>query len=359
MCKNINTTKKNIIIFGIIIFPVLAISAISFSSFQRVKINIESIPTHSPFPQVKITNGLIYVRIYLPDADSGYYRSTRFDWSGVMPDIEYKGHTFCGQWFDKYAPTINDAIMGPVECFAPLGYNDAKLGDSFTQIGVGFLARPTDTSYSPFHYYKILDPGKWTIKGEADEVEFLHTLVGNKYPYEYRKRIKLIKGKSEMVITHSLKNIGHQTIETEVYDHNLFLIDNQLTGPDVAIKFPFNLTAEKKGRRGIGEIAEIADNRITFLRKLFKNEQVYSVLNGYDNSPRDYDIRVENHKTGAGIRIKGNRPLSRLIFWASSKISCPEPYIHIKISPSEVFSWRISYKFYIQDTLNYPKDTIK
>ncbi|MEO5583757.1 MAG: hypothetical protein ABIR66_13785 [Saprospiraceae bacterium] len=306
----------------------------------------------STFPQAEITNGLIYARIYLPDADSGYYRSTRFDWSGVMPDLEYKGHTYSGQWFDKYDPTIHDAIMGPVESFSPLGYDEAKPGSSFTQIGVGLLAKPSDAPYSPFTYYKILDAGKWSIKKKANEIDFMHELAGSEYAYQYKKSINVVKGKPEMILTHSLKNTGHQSIETEVYDHNLFVIDHQPTGPDFVIKFPFNLTSEEQGRRGIGDIAAIEKGQIIFLRELNKKEYTYSVMQGYSNSAKDYDIRIENHKTGAGMRITSDRPLSKLVFWASPRILCPEPYINIKIAPGEVFNWKLCYEFYINDTTN-------
>ncbi len=64
------------------------------------------------FPQAEISNGLIKAKLLLPDAQSGYYQSTRFDWSGVMESLEYKGHSYFGQWFKKYDPKINDAIMG-------------------------------------------------------------------------------------------------------------------------------------------------------------------------------------------------------------------------------------------------------
>lgn len=302
------------------------------------------------FPQAEITNGLIHARIYLPDADSGYYRSTRFDWAGVMPDLEYKGHTYCGQWFDKYDPTINDAIMGPVESFAPLGYDEAKPGDTFTQIGVGVLSKEADRPYSPFRYYKIVDGGKWSIKKKANGVDFIHTLTGSKYAYEYKKSISLVKGKPEMILTHSLKNTGNEAIETEVYDHNLFVIDKQPTGPGSVIKFPFTLSSEEQGRRGIGDIAVIEKGKISFLRQLNKREQAYAVLQGYSDKATDYDIRIENQNTGAGMRIVSDRPLSKLVFWASSTTFCPEPYIHIKIAPGEVFTWKLSYEFYVNAT---------
>ena len=40
------------------------------------------LPAADP-PQAEITNGQIRVKLYLPDARNGYYRATRFDWSGV------------------------------------------------------------------------------------------------------------------------------------------------------------------------------------------------------------------------------------------------------------------------------------
>src|ERR1700722_1510425 len=104
----------------------------------------------APFPQADISNGIVTARIYLPDAEKGYYRSTRFDWSGVMPQLECQGHSYFGQWFPRYDPTINDAIMGPVESFWPLGYDRAGAGGSFVVIGVGKISRPDTAAYSPF-----------------------------------------------------------------------------------------------------------------------------------------------------------------------------------------------------------------
>src|SRR5271165_665847 len=60
------------------------------------------------FPQAKIANGQITAKIYLPDAKNGYYRSTRFDWSGVIGSLEYKGHDFYGPWFYRIDPTVYD-----------------------------------------------------------------------------------------------------------------------------------------------------------------------------------------------------------------------------------------------------------
>jgi hypothetical protein len=71
-------------------------------------------------PQAEITNGIIKAKLYLPDAEKGYYRATRFDWSGVMPGLEYKGHQYFDEWNQSpYNPKLNDAIQGPVQEFLP------------------------------------------------------------------------------------------------------------------------------------------------------------------------------------------------------------------------------------------------
>jgi len=298
------------------------------------------------FPEAEITNGLIHAHFYLPDSRAGYYQATRFDWSGVISSLEYDGHSFYGQWFEKYSPTTHDAVMGPVEEFAPVGYKEATSGGSFLKIGVGILSKPNESAYNSFNLYPIANPGKWKIKKKADQIQFLHELDDPEYSYEYSKTLKLTKGKPELVLTHTLKNTGKKTIETTVYDHNFLVIDNQLTGPGYVVNLPVNV---KGTGRGFGEIARIQDNKLIFLRELNQGESVYcSGLQGLNNDAPGYNMSVENRKTGAGVRIRCDQPMLKLVFWASLKTVCPEPYIQIRVEPGKAFNWKISYEYYIR-----------
>ncbi len=297
------------------------------------------------FPQAEISNGLIHARFYLPDIKDGYYRASRFDWSGVMPELEYQGHTYFGKWFDKYSPTIHDAIMGPVQDFLPVGYDEAKVGDNFLKVGIGIVTKPEESKYSIVTPYELVNPGIWKVKRKPDQVEFIQKLNDKEYAYEYKKTVQLIKGKPEMVLSHTLKNTGKRTIETTVYNHNFFVMDKQPTGPDFVVKFPFNLIGEAQGT---GHFGKIQDNLIIFLKDLSENEHLfYQSLTGFSSSVKDYDIRIENHKTGAAVRITSDQPLSKLVFWSAQVTLCPEPYINIKVNPGEEFSWKIFYEFYI------------
>ena len=295
-------------------------------------------------PQVDITNGLIKARLYLPDKENGYYRGTRFDWSGVISSLEFSGHNYFGQWFEEYSPTLHDAIMGPVDDFTPVGYNDAKPGETFLKIGIGIINKPDEKPYTFSRTYEIVNHGKWNIRSNPSQVEFVHTLKDKDYSYVYEKSVQLLKDKPVLVLFHKFKNKGKNTIETLVYNHNFFVINNQPVGPDFTIEFPFELSGTF---RDGPEIAKIKDNRIIFTRELKKGETTFcGNLQGFGNKPDDYDIRIENHKTGAGVRITCDRPLSKMFFWACPATPCPEPYIQIKAAPGEEFNWTIFYEFY-------------
>ncbi len=294
-------------------------------------------------PEAKITNGLIHARLYLPDNNDGYYRGSRFDWSGVIPDLEYDGHTYYGQWFPKYDPRLHDAIMGPVEDFYPIGFNEAKPGETYLKIGIGILVRPDTAKYSIVPPYEIVNAGTWKIKTKSNKVEFTQTLDDTSYSYVYKKTVALVKRKPGMAISHTLKNTGKKIIETEVYDHNFFMLDKQTTGPGFTITLPYNINAEG----GKPDLAEIRGNKIVFTKELARNEHVfYTALNGFGDNAKDYDIKVENENTGAGARITCDRPLSKMVFWSASTTVCPEPYIHVKVNPGDSFSWKISYEYY-------------
>ncbi|WP_026461588.1 hypothetical protein [Adhaeribacter aquaticus] len=298
--------------------------------------------------QVEITNGLVRAKLSLPNKETGYYQATRFDWSGIINSLNYKGHSYFEEWFGTYDPKKNDAITGPVEEFTQIGYESAPVGGEFLKIGVGMLRKADEKPYSIFSLYDIANAGTWKVKPGKDKVEFTHELKdASGYSYIYRKTVKLVKGKPELVLEHSLKNTGQKLIETTVYNHNFFVIDKEPTGPAIKIKFPFDIVG--KGQ-GIGTVAEINGSELNYLRELKRNENVYlGDITGYGATEKDYNFQIENLKTGAGVKIKGDKPLAKMIFWSSSTTSCPEPYINVKAQAGQEFKWVNSYEFYVKD----------
>lgn len=301
-------------------------------------------------PQATISNGLVAATLYLPDAQRGYYRGTRFDGSGAFKSLEWAGHRYVEQWFEKYDPKTHDAINGPVEEFVALGHAEARVGETFVKIGVGVLRRPDEKTYTFSRTYDVVDPGRWSVETASDRVEFRHELADSTgYAYRYAKTVRLTPGKPELVLEHRLENRGRKPIETSVYNHNFFIIDHQPTGPGVEIRFPF--AVQTGAGQGFGSLIRAEGNQLVYARDLAKGETVYSPgLHGFGPTARDYEFWMENRKTGAGLRATGDQPLEKLVFWACATTSCPEPYLRLSIPPGEVATWKISYDFYQKTT---------
>jgi len=321
------------------------------------------------FPQAEITNGQVRVKLYLPDAKNGYYRGTRFDWSGVIAGLEYKGHNYYGPWFDRVDPHIQDfgyagsevvaspctAISGPAEEFqthgTALGWGDAKPGGTFIKIGVGVL-RKDEGDYDFVKLYEIVDSGKWTVDKNRDFVEFIHELADSSsgYGYIFRKTVRLAPWKPEMVLEHSLKNTGRRTLQTSVYNHNFLVLDKQPPGPDFSISVPFQIRSPQPPHLPKKDLAEFRGNHVVF-RKVLENEDVVeTALLGFGASAKDNEIRIENRRVGAGMRIRGDRPLSFANLWSIRTVLAIEPFITMTIKPGTEFTWRISYEYYTLPT---------
>ena len=309
---------------------------------------IRAIPS-SQFPGAEISNGILRAKIYFPDTARGYYQGTRFDWGGVIADLEYQGHSYFGKWYGKHDPKIHDAITGPVESFDPLGFEEAKPGETFVKIGVGNLLKPDDKAYRFSIPYEVEDYGKWTVKTGKDRVEFLHELNdASGYSYLYSKTLKMTEGRAELVLEHTLKNTGQKKIETKVFNHNFFMIDNQKVGPDYRVTFPFPLSLIRNNR-GVGDLVEVEGGNIRFLRPVQPGESVQLFLLGFSERSKDYQVEVQNQRTGAGVRITSDLAISDLAFWAISTTLCPEPYQSIVVEPGQEIKWDLFYNFYTQE----------
>ena len=299
------------------------------------------------YPKAEISNGLIHAELMLPDSQNGSYRGTRFDWSGIISSLQFGEHEYFGRWYEHHDPKIHDAITGPVEAFQTddkgLGYDDAKAGGTFIRIGIGAVRKPDEKAYRPYDTYEIVDPGKWTIHKHKDRVEFTQRLMSEEgYAYVYRKTVRLVKGQPQLVLEHSLKNTGRRVIETNQYNHNFFVIDHEVVGPDIVVKFAFTPVAE----RGFKDRAEIHGQEIVFPHELEGKNGVFSELTGSSKDVKDYDFRVENLKSGAGVHITSDQPLDKVNFWAISTVASAEPYIQLRIEPGKEARWTIRYDFY-------------
>ena len=311
------------------------------------------------FPQAEITNGQVTAKMYLPDAKDGYYRSTRFDWSGAVYSLQYKGHSFYDRWYDSVDPTVINwvnrdgaivdgpcgALQGPVDEFqVPLGFDEAKPDGRFIKIGVGVL-RKTDAPYNRYFPYEVLDSGKWTVKTHKASVEFTQVLSAPDlgYSYIYRKVVRLAKDQPELIIERSLKNTGTKEIKSEVYDHNFNVIDHQAPGPDFTFRVPYQI---KLARPVNNNLVQVEGDKIVYQKQLSGEDQAAVLMQGFSNDAKDSEIVVENKKVGAGVKIHGDQPLIRELLWSIRTVLAVEPYVAIDVQPGAEFKWSNTMDYY-------------
>ncbi|WP_213804715.1 hypothetical protein [Granulicella sp. dw_53] len=314
-------------------------------------------------PSAEIDNGLIHARLYLPDTTQGFYRGTRFDWSGVIGSLTYAGHSFYDPWFTRTDPNVRDfvyegsdivagpcsAITGPAEEFTSeggaLGYGAAAVGGTFVKIGVGVLRKPDTAKYSGFRLYDLVDAGKWTVKAKPNSVEFTQRVLdpASGYGYIYRKIVRLIPGAAQMSIEHSLQSIGPRPIETSVYDHNFLVLDHQPTGPDFTVTLPFAIAPTKPIDADFGAVE---GKRILYRKQLQDKDRLTVHIAGFGNTAKDYDLTVDNAHAGAGVRITGDHPLESEELWSIRSVLAMEPYIHLSIPSGKTIHWRYLYSYH-------------
>jgi hypothetical protein len=316
-------------------------------------------------PEATISNGSVTAKLYLPNAEKGYYRSTRFDWSGAIHSLTYKGHEYYGTWYDKIDPDVINwvhrdglvvsgpcsALMGPANEFQkPLGFDEAKVGGTFIKLGVGVL-RKTDGPYNTYKPYPVLNSGKWTVHKSPNQVVFEQQLSDpdSGYGYVYRKTMRLEKGKPELTIEHSLKNTGKVVIDSNVYNHNFVTLDHQAPGPDFTFRVPFNIQAAPPtpGRPPrVNNFTKLSGNEVVYLKQLSGTDEAVVQMQGFGSDAKDNEIVIENKKVGAGLKISNNRPITRELLWSIRTVLAVEPYIAIHVETGKEFTWTDTIDYY-------------
>jgi hypothetical protein len=237
-------------------------------------------------------------------------------------------------------------MVGPAEEFrTPQGYATAAPGGTFVKIGVGVLRKPDDARYSAYANYPIVDAGTWAVRTGPDVVEATQTLsdAATGYGYTYRKTVRLPAGRAELRIEHRLTNTGRLPLQTRQYNHNFLVLDGARTGPDFVITVPFTVVPsappEPQG-------AAVDGHRILYRQPIADAARVFFGMQGFGADPKDYDIRIENRRVGAGVRVTADRPLANMSLWSIRSVISMEPDVEIDLAPGATMDWTLTYSYY-------------
>lgn len=335
-----------------VILPLVLIS--SFGCLAADK-QSEQAPATPDYPTITVTNDLVTMTVYTPDEDTGFYCGPRFDWSGHVKSLEYKGHSYVGQLKGKknHTPKAHDHGSGLPEEFGmnkPLGFDEIEDGETFPKIGVGMLVKKTGKKKNYFFAinYEIASVPKWDVSSDENSVTFKQVLADDSgWGYEYTKTLTLVDGKPELTVMHQLKNTGTKLIDTDHYCHNYFIFDNRPIGKGYSVTFPF--TPEGENKRA--QKATLEGNTLTFLQEPL-NGSFWIGLKGFSKE-QDNAFTISDSETGLGVCVTTDRSPSLFNVYAEPTSLCPEPFIDVTVKPGEETTWTTTI------TLKAPETTDK
>lgn len=292
------------------------------------------------YPQATLSNRVLAVQVYLPDATNGFYRGARFDWSGMIRQATYDGHTFFSELKGPHNPTAHDHGVGPVEEFgmaAPLGFDEAKTNETFIKIGVGHLLK-TSPKYVFHGRYPIQKPAGWDVTRSPSQMVFVQRVNDERgWGYEYTKTVAIASNSPALYIHHTLRNTGTVPIDTEQYNHAMFRIDGDPVGALYRVEFAFSPQASTSSK------ATVDGHALKFVDPVLKGS-FWTQVDGA-RTAEDSRVTVLNLRTGASLRMSVDRPPSKYAVYAERTAVCPEPFIRLFVPPGGMEVWTTRIEF--------------
>jgi hypothetical protein len=100
------------------------------------------------------------------------------------------------------------------------------------------------------------------------------------------------------------------------------------------------------GHPSMQALASPQGNQLVYAKTLEGAECFQTSFSGFGTDVKDHDIRIEDKRVGAGVRITGDRPMSRFGYWSIRTVMAVEPYIDVNIEPGQEFTWTWTYDYF-------------
>ncbi|HEY3377917.1 MAG TPA: hypothetical protein VGL77_10540 [Armatimonadota bacterium] len=271
------------------------------------------------------------------------YRGSRFDWTGAVTQVVLDGrHTFCTP--AEPTPGAGDISVKNVNglcnefgIFAPIGYDDAQVGEMFPKLGVGLLTKPDAEPYSFMRQYPVQPFPVDVTCSESAVVFDVHPVDCRGYAVRLLKTLTLVG--TELQIHYTLQNVGTRVIATHEYNHNFVAINGGLFTPDayrLRLLFPMELAT-------VPEPLVVDGQDIRW--RATPETAFYCRPTGYTADTREY-WELLHEPSGAGMRVGGDFPLLLFALWGVAHTTCPETFIALSLAPGEECSWMRRYTFF-------------
>jgi hypothetical protein len=308
------------------------------------------------YPHAILSSGGACAMVMLPDARGGFYRASRFEWSGMVARVACGRHEYFGPWRIPHDPRCYEHGIGTAEEFGlectPPGFRQADVNDTFLKIGVGLLRKtpmhqreyPEDNGeYSFRESYPLAGRPTWEVATGQEWVSFeQQASSGRGHAYSYRKQVELsCGGACELRISRVLRNIGAERLQTRHYGHNFISIDDAMVGPCYRVELPFTAQVAE-----IGGGAAVRGRRVEFACLMPPRVPAWARLTGFDRGDaRHNQARVSNTRTGGWVSVATDVAPCMYNFFAERTAVCPEGFVQIDLPPGREMNWNTVYTF--------------
>ena len=145
------------------------------------------------------------------------------------------------------------------------------------------------------------------------------------------------------------RNTGSRPIETDHYNHNFTMIDGAKIGPAYQVTLGFEPAINQTERPVLQDgVLKLEGRDVRFLTDVAR--PLWVRLDGFDSgSVADNLIVIRNVRSGAGLWISGDRPLSRFAFYCADTAVCPEPFVQLDLAPGEEARWGYRYELMVEE----------
>jgi|GEM_PF-1312305 len=314
-----------------------------------------------PVELVRLTNGRLTVHVTQPN-DPGAYHDCRFDWSGMIASVEYNGHRFFNGPEAHHDDKTPYPVFGTAEEFGsegvlnletrnheggPLGFEEAKPGETFVKIGVGELVKPPAPSWYWWRImYDVKRPGPWKVTIQPSSIQYEQDLKGPRgFAYRYVKTISIDPNQPVVRIARTLANTGQRRINTTHYTHNFVTFDSEDTitrGWQVQFGYPLKPFPNPRYWRTRGMV-ELEDQTLHFVCKL--SGALFLFMTDQPRTAAENRFRIANPTLGMALSIQGDRPVYKIPLYVNNGAVCPEPFVQIRAEPGQEETWATSYTF--------------
>lgn len=289
---------------------------------------------------VQLRNTNMELNIDLPHEN---YRLARFDWTGKITRVKFKGKLVSGTEVDGQetdAP-YGQGFYNEFGIDLPVGFAEAEPGEWFHKIGVGLL-RKDDQPYDFAKAYEI-KPATFEVIEGSDQLQLIcQGPSHNGYAYTLEKEIRLLE--SGFQINYRFTNTGENTILTNEYNHNFLAIQRAQIGREYVLKLPFQIEPSLFGETVNPEGAVVIGARKITFQENPQEPFFFSNLSGDEGVEASWQL--ENRSQKLGIVESGSFRTESVNLWGCGHVISPELFIELLVESEQTLEWSRTYTVY-------------